>query len=231
MKRFVLSFFVFLLIGKIYSQNITLGATFECPVVKDFNHQHISEELFINADYSFFETNAGVLLNSTNFQFVTSGFCMPNIIKGLKVGGGITYHFLNYEDIFTENDFLISARVRYTTLFRLSAEVAYSFIMKWANIKSVYFTSSNPLYTNSGLEILANYVLNEKWKFYLNITSFDTYDYPLLGTPFVKTGTEFSINEHVSTFADISLKFEDMFTSTTYLSGMYFRIGGSVRIW
>lgn len=83
---------------------------------------------------------------------------------------------------------------------------------------------------NSGIEVLMSQSIFDGLKIYLNITSFDYFDYPLLGTPFIKTGIEYNFYKRFSTLIDYTMKFEDMFTSTVYVSGSYLRIGAKVEI-
>lgn len=232
MKRFALLFLSTLFISyNVFAQSFSGELITNLPVKTDFSNQTVSEDVLLNFDYKIFETDMGVRFNGNQFQFSTSGLVFPKIIKHIAVGGGIRYHFINQSNIFYENDMLISVGGRFIPCDTFSITLIYSLLLKFSDIVSIRETTPCLFSCNSGLEILMNFKIYNNLNGFVNITSFDYFDYPLLGIPFIRTGIEYNFYKRFTAVTDCAIKLEDMFTSTTYVSACIFRIGVNVDLW
>jgi len=232
MKKSVVVLVVsFLFTTNIFAQTISTGMICNFVGRKDFNNQSDSVEMFVNGDYLDFETDAGVKFSNNQFQFATSGKYMPQVFTGFQVGGGFTYHLLRYQNIFTEQNFLLSTGARYTTKSLFSIEAFYNLLFVRTSFDYLKDTDSAIKNRNSAIEVNMSQIINDNVSVYWSLASFDYFDYPLLGTPFMKFGVELTPVEKLTLSADYTIKFQDMFTSGVYVSGSYFRTGVRVYLW
>lgn len=231
MKQTFLIFIIFINLLVLYAQPVNVGVFTNIPVRKDFNNQNVAAELLAEGSFFDFEADAGFKACKTGVHCTVTGLYMPEIFESFRIGGGLRYHFMNYEKIFTENNLLATAHVRYTTPRLFTIEGAYNAIFIFTNINSIKNDTSILFNFTSGFELFLSKQFADIYNAYLNITTFDYFDYPNLGTPFIKIGLEVTPIERISAMVDFTIKMEDMFTSTTYISGSYVRLGMKVKVW
>lgn len=232
MKRLTVLFLLSLFsIFSIFSQTVNFGVVTNLPIKQDFTNETAAVEFLAEGDYANFETNAGIKISNGQFNFTTCGFYMPQIINTrLNVGGGIAYHLLKYEDIFNESNLLITTKARYTTKKQFTIDTAYSFLMIFTEINSIKKSVPCIFKWNTSIDVLMSQKFSDTIKCYWDITSHDYFDFPYLGIPYIKSGVEYSGFQNLILFVDYTIKLEDMFTSTTYVSGSYLRFGAKVQL-
>ncbi|MCQ2592342.1 MAG: hypothetical protein MJ188_06115 [Treponema sp.] len=232
MKKISLFFTIFLFITNIWGQEFSTSLFGSFPITHDFTNQEPFFQLIADGKYSIFQADGGISITNREFNFTTHGFVVPhNFSNGLSIGYGAGYHHLKYQNIFNQNNLQISAKLEYTTKHNFFIKTNVGVLLLFTTIN--YLIKTNPvIFSNSWcIEVLMSKQFNQFIKGYLIISSFDYFDYPNLGIPFIKTGVEFSGIPYITPILDYTIKLEDMFTSTTYVSGSYIRLGVKAHLW
>lgn len=195
---------------------------------RDLRNDVMFIESYASADFKELFLDSGLSLQSEKFDFTTRAHYMPLFLDIFRAGIGVDYHFYRYFGVFSENDLLLSLRLKWcrTDFFNLEFDGGFLFKFTSIDLMSSYKSSLNtPSYF---LEVSMNWQFTPLFDFYCSVKSIDYFDYPLLGTPFFKVGCDYQFAENLKLNADLTLKFVDMITSAVYLSECIFRTGVKV---
>lgn len=157
-------------------------------------------------------TDFGFKVAAGKMDAVAKIIYWPTFFGKINVGTGITYHFYEFEDSFTEHDLLGGLYLFWKKGPVFDLYTRFNYMAKMAVIPAVY--SAKPVVLSQSF----NFEFVVRWTIYDRITVFSSFctnsyfDYPLFITPFFSSGFEAKIVDHVNAGFDISSKWLDMFT-------------------
>lgn len=181
-----------------------------------------------SADFKELYFDCGSALQNQKFDFTTNVYYMPTFYGKFRSGLGIGYHFYRYFNEFSENDILFSLRFCWCKTSFFNVDFSTGFLLKNTIIDAMVNYKSH-LFTNSYfLDLRFDWNFTPKFNLWCSISSIDYFDYPLLGTPFFKSGVSYKILDDVGLDLSLSLKFVDMITSAVYLNECILKAGVKV---
>ena len=237
-KKVFILLSILVLSAKCFAQKINLF-TYEKPELtasaalsfapkRDMGTPLVGLESTFSADFKELYLKTGFAFQNSRFDFAGSFNYMPTFFNRFRIGIGFTHHFYRYYGSFLENDLLCSLRFKWFVTESLSMDFAGGVMCKFAVIDSIVdYTTAIANYCFSW-ESNVNWDITSKFNFYAGITSMDFFSYPLFGTPYLKTGLCYHLNEAWGLDASITLKFIDMIVSTACLDACIFRTGAKV---
>lgn len=199
------------------------------PARRDVRNPSPAEDFIVAADFTNLHLDSGIKYQCNQLDLTNRIFYMPHVLDCIQAGGGFTWHFYRYIDVFTENDLTLTGRFRWIAGPVFSFENSLGLLFKFASIDAI--KEYKPVIFNLSYqhELLCNWHLNttDLW-FALNLQ--DYFDYPLAISPFFKFGVNYATKQNTVLGADLTLKFIDMFFSAVYLNEAVMRFTVKVVI-
>lgn len=189
----------------------------------DVSHSDFFIESIVRSDFKELTMDAGCSLQGHRFDFTTSASYMPTFFNYIQAGLGINYHFYRYFQIFSENDFIISGDIKTCRNRIFDCEIGAGFALKYAVIDSIQKFVPGFLDYSLWLGFRADWKFTPNFDFYFSVKTTDYFDYPLLGTPFFKLGTNWRLLENFALNTELTIKMVDIITSAVYINECAFR--------
>ena len=218
---FSLGSFVYAQKVQLFSQtmpdlSIQWGTTF--PIQRDLRNPIPAEEIIFAADFKELRADAGLKYQTDQFDFTNHIFYMPTFYNSFQAGLGFNHHYYRYEGLFTENDFIFSARFRWMKGPVFSFEVAPGIFLKYASIDAIKKYKPYIFNFSYHFSLLLNWHVLQKANLWCALNLQDYFDYPLAISPFYKIGFDYAVAPDLVFGVDYSLKYIDMFFSAVYLN-------------
>ena len=195
----------------------------------DLQNEVLGLENYTSFDFKELYLDCGFSMQAEKFNFTTGVYYMPLFLEKFRLGIGLNYHLYRYFETFTENDIVPSIRFRWCRTDFFNLDFDCGFIYKIADIDAMHNYKSSLNDFSYFLELFMRWQFTPTFDFYFSLKSIDYFDYPLLGTPFFKTGFDYEFTEGAKLNIDLTLKFVDMITSAVYLSECILRTGVKVN--
>ncbi len=173
--------------------------------------------------------DSGLNYQNRTVDVVTGLHYGPEFFNRFYAGVAARYHFLGYQDIFTEHDILVGAFYRNKSrgCFNFLGEINY--LSKTAVINSI--SDYVPYIHNNSMSV--NFSFDWKfvntYEFFWNMGTTSYFDYLLFATPIIHTGFIYHVNRRISAGSDFTFKLTDAFTVSESFSqikaGFFCRVG------
>lgn len=163
------------------------------------------------------------------FDFTAGSIFFPPVLQiqrkksNLALGFEGIYHLQNQKDIALEQDFIFNCHARYANKKDFSFRYLIGYGRKYTNIyalpKSVGFLVDNTVMQG----LLFDKKFKNDFEFHYYVKNFNMYRYYLFDFLIHNFGCSRIFKNNVKFAGDIELKFADQFTTTPYLSGLWFK--------
>jgi len=239
MKKIVLLILIFLWISaSAFSEKIhwftpgkpelQASVTTALSFKQDLRNDFMFIESYASSDFKELFMDCGLSLQGEKLDFSTGVQYMPLFLNNFRLGIGFNYHFYRYFNVFSENDILLSLKFKWCRTDFFNLDFACGFLFKFSDIDLMHSYKPSLNTSSYFLELSLRWQLTPKLDLYWSAKSIDYFDYPLFGTPFLKTGIDYQFEENLKLNFDFTMKFVDMITSAVYLSECILRTGVKV---
>ena len=173
-------------------------------------------------DMNELSASIGASFNNSNCNFTTKVIYWPTFFERFNFGLGITYHLLEFSNIFYENDFIADINFKMKLASWLSFYLNCGYFYKLSILSNFgECLENNSLNVNSGILIYPN----DRWTLAFEFTSSNYFNYPLFFTAMFNTWAEFVvIPERFSTGVGVNTRFYDFFVNSQDLSHLSLNI-------
>ena len=198
------------------------------PYAEDLRVDSNPAEIKVTADMQELYMDAGIAVSGVKFDFATHASYMPLFFNRFRAGLALNYHFYRYSDIFYENDYILAARFKWCKGPVFSVDCGIGLFMKFAVIDILQEYVPYLFDGSYVLDVCFNWKITSWASCFFSLSSTDYFDYPLIGTPFIKFGADFRILPVFGLGVDLTLKYVDMITSAVYLNESILRVAFKV---
>lgn len=197
---------------------------------KDFDTNIAAVDFCAECNMNQLLMNAGMKVQPSQFDFSTEAIYWPEFINCLNVGFGTIFHTNYYHDIYCEIDFLAGVYAKYRTPEKFDCMLNLSLMTKQARIFAI--EDKVPWLGNNTIAFRTefNYRPIDKLDIFLMLGSYTQYRYMLFLAPDFKIGAEYAFLPVFSLGGQVEIQYIDMFTLSSNLNSVDFRIYSRIML-
>lgn len=205
-------------------KNISVQGTLAIENGTGFEPYRAAGQWLFALDMNQLYVSAGMQGTPATFDITTNAVYAPTFWNHVDMGVTGTYHFMHYTDMYNEYDVLAGLFFRYHDSHNFSTSLTMEYFRKCSRIFAI--ENFIPYLTNNSMAVQMDW----RWKplscldVYFGGGSYSYFRYMLFFAPDLYCGACFSAGKIISVGTELSLRFTDTFTLSSYFDSAELRM-------
>jgi len=186
-----------------------LEQQFEYNLMKDMRSESSGFSTFGKVDAKQLKGFMGFSANSFRTDATAEAQYTPNFSDIFRLGPVVTYHYYKYAEDFVEYDFLSGVCAEFNLPTGWNFYASYQYLKKYAIIDAgteKIKENNHSMALNSRVE----FIPSQNWKFFMDLSSNDSFDYPLFYAVFLDGGFYRRLTDNIYFDATLLVKWADV---------------------